>query len=58
MFFPATHKSDTIAFSQNDHLPDSVYFKTKAPTATVTVGARTSFNKIHQDKLNTTFYDR
>jgi hypothetical protein len=44
MFFPATHKSDAIAFSQNDHLPDSVYFKTKAPTATVTVGARTSFN--------------
>ena len=44
MFFLATHKLDTIAFSQNDHLPDSVYYKKKAPTATVTVGARTSFN--------------
>ena len=44
MFFPVTHQSYAIAFSQNDHLPDSVYHETKAPTATVTVGARTSFN--------------
>ena len=58
MFFPATHKSDTIAFSQNDHLPDSVTMNQKPPPQRSRWGHARVSTVTHQGELNTTLYNR